>query len=107
METMITVHMSEAEVARDLHAVLAKVRQGVEVVIEQDHRPVAVLKPSAPVRPGRKLSECIALAKAYEERLGEAPIPDEDFADDVQAGIDARRDSFEPPAWDQPSTPAC
>jgi len=40
---MATVHMSEAEVARDLHAVLAK---------------------------------------------------------DVQAGIDARRDSFEPPAWD-------
>jgi len=41
--------MSEAEVARDLHAVLAKVRQGVEIVIEQDHRPVAVLKSSPPV----------------------------------------------------------
>jgi antitoxin (DNA-binding transcriptional repressor) of toxin-antitoxin stability system len=91
--------MSEAEVARDLHAVLAKVQQGVEIVIEQDHRPVAVLKPS-PTRPGRKLSDCIAMAKAYEAKLGYAPIPDEDFAKDVQAGIDARRDSFEPPAWD-------
>jgi antitoxin (DNA-binding transcriptional repressor) of toxin-antitoxin stability system len=97
---MATVHMSEAEVARDLHAALAKVQQGVEIVIEQDHRPVAVLKSSAPARPGRQLSECIALAKAYEEKLGYAPIPDEDFARDVQEGIDARRDSLEPPAWD-------
>ena len=100
MEAMATVHMSEAEVASDLHAALAKVQQGVEIVIEQDHRPVAVLKPSAPIRPGRKLSECIAMAKAYESKLGNAPIPDEDFADDVQAGIDACRDSFEPPAWE-------
>lgn len=97
---MATVHMSEAEVARDLHAVLAKVQQGIEVVIEQDHRPVAVLKSSKTAGPGRKLSECIALAKAYEAELGSAPIPDEEFAKDVQAGIDARRDSFEPPAWD-------
>jgi hypothetical protein len=100
METMATVHMSEAEVARDLHAVLAKVQQGIEVVIEQDHRPIAVLKSSVPVRPGRKLGECIALAQAYEAKLGYAPIPDEDFAKDVQAGIDSRRDSLEPPAWD-------
>ena len=91
--------MSEAEVAGDLHGALAKVRQGAEVVIEQDDRPVAVLRASEPTRPGRTLSDCIALARAHEERLGEAPIPDADFANDVQAGIDARRDSFEPPAW--------
>ena len=30
--SMATVHMTESEVARDLHAVLAKVQQGVEVV---------------------------------------------------------------------------
>ena len=100
MESMATVHMSESEVARDLHVALAKVRRGVEIVIEQDLQPVAVLKPSPPGRPGRKLGECIALAKAYEAKLGYAPIPDEDFANDVQAGIDARRDSFEPPLWD-------
>lgn len=34
MEAMATIHMSEAEVARDLQAVLAKVQQGVEIVIE-------------------------------------------------------------------------
>jgi antitoxin (DNA-binding transcriptional repressor) of toxin-antitoxin stability system len=99
MKAMATVHMSEAEVARDLHAALAKVQQGVEIVIEQDHRPVAMLVPSAQARPGRKLRECIALAKAYEAQLG-APLPDEDFAQDVLAGINSRRDSFEPPAWE-------
>ena len=97
---MAIVHMSEAELARDLHAVLAKVQQGVEVVIEQNHRPIAVIRPSEAGSPGRKLSECIALAKAYEEKLGYAPIPDADFAKDVESGIDSRRDSFEPPAWD-------
>lgn len=97
---MVIVHMSEAELARDLHTVLAKVQQGVEVIIEQEHRPIAVLKSSVPTRPGRKLSECIALAKVYEANLGYAPMPDEDFAKDVQAGIDSRRDSFELPVWE-------
>jgi hypothetical protein len=62
MEAMATVHMSEAEVARDLHAVLAKVRQGVEIVIEQDHRPFAVLKSSPSA--GRLISEIVADLKA-------------------------------------------
>ena len=97
---MPILHMSEAEVARDLHAVLAKVQQGIEVVVEQDHRPVAVIKPSHPAGPGRKLSECIALAEAYEKKLGYAPLPDLDFTRDVQAGIDEHRDPIEPPAWD-------
>lgn len=95
---MATLHLSEAEVARDLHAVLVKVQQGIEIFVEQDHRSVAVLKRYAPGLPGRKLSECIAMAKAYEARLGYSPILDEDFAKDVQAGIDARRAPFEPPA---------
>jgi antitoxin (DNA-binding transcriptional repressor) of toxin-antitoxin stability system len=97
---MAIVHMSEAEVARDLHAALAKVQQGTEIIIEQDRKPVAVLKPSQSASPGRKLSECIALAKSYEEKLGRAPLPDADFAKDVQVGIDSRRESFEPPAGD-------
>ena len=67
-------HMSDAELARDLHAALAKVQQGVEIIIEQDHRPIAVLKASASVRPGRKLSECIAIAEAYEKKLGYAAL---------------------------------
>jgi antitoxin (DNA-binding transcriptional repressor) of toxin-antitoxin stability system len=98
IEDMATVRITEAELARDIHAVLAKVQKGVEVIVEQDDRPVAVIK--TPQRPGRKISECIALAKAHEETLGVAPVPDPDFARDVQAAIDARREPLNPPAWD-------
>jgi antitoxin (DNA-binding transcriptional repressor) of toxin-antitoxin stability system len=52
VEVMATVRITEAELARDLHVVLAPVREGVEVIVETDHRPVAVIK--APQGPGRK-----------------------------------------------------
>lgn len=98
IEEMATVRITETELARDIHAVLTKVSEGVEVIVERDHRPVAVIK--TPQGPGRKISECIALAKAYEERLGYAPVPDADFAKDVQEAIDAHREPLNPPAWD-------
>ncbi|MBX7134038.1 MAG: hypothetical protein K1X67_15300 [Fimbriimonadaceae bacterium] len=91
---MATVHMSEAEVARDLHSVLAKVQQGVEIVIEQNHRPVAVLKPSKPA--GRMISEVLADLKA---RGSEATM-DDDFARDIEEGINAHRQPWTPPSWD-------
>jgi antitoxin (DNA-binding transcriptional repressor) of toxin-antitoxin stability system len=97
-ENTARVFITEDELARDTHAVLTKVQEGVEVIVEQDHRPVAVIK--TPQGPGRKLSESIALAKAYEARLGYAPIPDPEFAKDVQAGIDARNQPLNPPSWD-------
>ena len=98
IEEMATVHITEAELARDIRAVLAKVQEGVEVIVEQDHRPVAIIK--APQGAGRKISECIALAKAYEEKLGHMPVPDPDFARDVQSAIDAHREPLNPQAWD-------
>jgi hypothetical protein len=95
----MTLRLTEAELARDIHAVLTRVREeGLEVIVEQDHRPVAVIR--TPQGPGRKLSDCIALAKAYEEKLGYAPVPDTDFAADVQAAIDAHREPSNPPEWD-------
>jgi hypothetical protein len=42
------------------------------------------------------VSECIALAKAYEDKLGYAPVPDPDFARDVQAAIDTHRQPLNP-----------
>jgi antitoxin (DNA-binding transcriptional repressor) of toxin-antitoxin stability system len=96
IEVMATVHITEAELARDIHAVLAQVQEGVEVIVEQDHRPVAVIR--TPQGQGRKIGECIALAKAYEEKLGYAPVPDADFAKDVQAAIDVHREPLSPPA---------
>ena len=36
----MTLRLTEAEFARDIHAVLARVREeGLEVIVEQDHRP--------------------------------------------------------------------
>jgi hypothetical protein len=40
--------MAEAELARDVHAVLESVRQGVEVVIEQGDRPSPCSEPPNP-----------------------------------------------------------
>jgi antitoxin (DNA-binding transcriptional repressor) of toxin-antitoxin stability system len=98
IKEMATLRITEAELARDIHAVLAQVQEGVEVIVEQDHRPVAVIK--TPQGPGRKISECIALAKAHEQNLGYASVPDADFAKDVQAAIDAHREPLNPPASD-------
>jgi antitoxin (DNA-binding transcriptional repressor) of toxin-antitoxin stability system len=94
IEDMMSVHMTEAEVARNLHAVLDKVRQGLEVVIEQDNRPVAVIK--APLVKGRRISEVIAALEAS----GANAIIDEDFAGDVEEAIKARREPWNPPSWD-------
>ena len=91
---MATVRMSEAEAALDLHAVLAKVQQGVEVVIERDHRPVAVIR--SPIRSGRPISECIVSAKAS----GSKATLDEGFAKDVEDGIRDRQQPWNPPSWD-------
>jgi antitoxin (DNA-binding transcriptional repressor) of toxin-antitoxin stability system len=86
--------MSEAEAAHDLHAVLAKVQQGIEVVIERDHRPVAVVRP--PIRSGRPISECIASAVASGSKM----TLDEGFAKDVEEGIQDRQQPWNPPSWD-------
>jgi len=86
---MLSVRITEAELALDVRAVLEKIELGSEVIIErEDHRPLAVMRRPQPV--GRKISECIALAKAYEEKLGYAPVPDADFAGDVREGIGER-----------------
>lgn len=91
MRGMATVRITESELTRDVRAVLEKIERGNEVIIErEDHRPVAVIRPPQPV--GRLISECVALAKAYEEKLGYAPVPDPEFAKDVQSGIDAHRE---------------
>jgi antitoxin (DNA-binding transcriptional repressor) of toxin-antitoxin stability system len=93
IEDMATVHMTEAEVAANFAAVLEKVRQGAEIVVEHNHEPVAVMRPAAPLR--RKLSE--VLARMPKDSTA---IMDADFARDVQAAIDSHREPLEPPAWD-------
>jgi antitoxin (DNA-binding transcriptional repressor) of toxin-antitoxin stability system len=91
------IHISEAEAASDFSALMARVRAGAEIVIENGERPVAVLHAAEPAH--RSISECIALAKVHEEETGKAPILDPDFAEDVEE-ILSRRKPWNPPAWE-------
>jgi hypothetical protein len=91
---MATIRMSEAELARDLSSALAKVRQGDELVIEADHREIAIIKPPKPA--GRMISEVVADLRAR----GATVRMDEDFARDIEEGIKAHRKPWNPPSWD-------
>ncbi len=74
--------------------VLEKIGLGIEVVVEYNHRPVALIR--SPLARGRLLSECIALAEA---RVTTA-VPDEGFMQDVAEGIAERSKPGIPPAWE-------
>jgi prevent-host-death family protein len=88
------VHISEAEAASNFANVLARVRAGAEIVIGDDERPVAVIRPAEPQV--RLLSESLRLAK---EHASTATL-DGDFARDLEAAIDSHREPLNPPAWD-------
>jgi len=90
------VHVSEADAARDLPAILERVQAGVEVVIDRNDQPLAVIRAAVPAR--RTISECIALAEAHEKETGNAPVLDADFAADVEE-IVRNRKPWNPPAW--------
>jgi antitoxin (DNA-binding transcriptional repressor) of toxin-antitoxin stability system len=92
---MATIHIPEAEAARDFAALMAHVSAGSEVVIERDSHPVAIVRPPV-AKPGRLLSESIALAEAR----GSSATIDEEFARNVEAAIAAHREPLDPPAWD-------
>ena len=89
-----TLRITEAGLARDIHAVLARVQEGIEVIVEQDHRPVAVIR--TPQRSGRLLFECIALANVR----GSKVTLDEGFMKDVEEGIASRTQPWNPPSWE-------
>lgn len=91
---MSTLRITEAELARDLAAVLAKVRDGIEVIVERDHCPVATIR--RPLSGGQLLSESAARAEAR----GARAIPDEGFAADVEQGITERSQPWNPPRWE-------
>ena len=86
---MAVIHISEAEATRDFAAVLARVRDGEEVVIESNNRPVAVIKSSE--LPRRSASESIALDEVYTKQLGYVPVIDADFAADLEEIIRNRK----------------
>jgi antitoxin (DNA-binding transcriptional repressor) of toxin-antitoxin stability system len=90
---MEPLHISEADLAKDILAILRRVETGAEVIIERDAQPVAVIRPTEPGR--RTISECIARMPA-----DSTATIDTDFAKDVEAAIAAHREPLEPPVWD-------
>lgn len=92
--SMATVRMTDSDVISNFAAVLQKIREGIEVVVEQNHRPVALIR--SPLPEGRLLSECIALAEAR----GTTAVPDEGFMKDVAEGIAERSKPWIPPTWE-------
>ena len=94
---MMQVHMTEAEVIKDIEAVLQKVREGAEIVVEHDSQPIVVLRPATP--PRRTISECIARAEQREKDRGCPVTLDPDFAADVEE-IVRNRQPWNPPSWD-------
>jgi antitoxin (DNA-binding transcriptional repressor) of toxin-antitoxin stability system len=93
IENRERLRMTDAEVANNFAAVLEKLRHGAEVVVEQDHRPVAVISPVK--GPGRPIDECIALAKAH----GSGAKLDEEYAADLGEIIASRR-PLDTSVWD-------
>lgn len=95
MLRMATFRISEAEAARDFAAVLARVREGAEVIIENESSAVAVVVPPNR-RPGRTLSEIIARL----DKRGSLIVPDAEFARDVEETVRSHPEPLDPPEWD-------
>jgi antitoxin (DNA-binding transcriptional repressor) of toxin-antitoxin stability system len=95
IEDMSTMRITEAELAHDLHAVLEKVRQGSEVIVErEDHRPMAVI--SSPRRTGRPITEILSEARHRSSTV----TLDEDFGKDLEEIIASHKQPWNPPSWD-------
>jgi hypothetical protein len=64
------------------------------VIVEQDHRPIAVIR--LPHRSGRPISEIVRQAR---ERNSEVTL-DPDFGKDLEAIIDSHQHAWNPPSWE-------
>ncbi|MFP5231825.1 MAG: hypothetical protein ACLGQX_04245 [Acidobacteriota bacterium] len=89
MLSVAVIRISEADAARDFAGLMARVRTGVEVVIESAAQPVAVLRSAIP--PRRSISESIALAEARSKKLGYEPVMDAEFAADMKEIVRNRK----------------
>jgi antitoxin (DNA-binding transcriptional repressor) of toxin-antitoxin stability system len=94
---MATIRISEADAARDFAGLIARVRLGVEIVIENDAAPAVVLRAAEPAR--RSISESIAMAEARTRELGYKPVMDAGFAADLEEIIGNRKPRNST-AWD-------
>ena len=87
------VRISDLEIVGNFAAALAKVRQGMEVIVEHKRQPVAVLKAMEPE--ARTISEMLALIP--KDSTG---VMGGEFALDVEAVIEAHREPLDTSRWD-------
>jgi antitoxin (DNA-binding transcriptional repressor) of toxin-antitoxin stability system len=89
---MATIYISEAEAYRDFPSLLARVRAGAEVVIEDASSPPVVLRPAA--EPSlRRLSESLRLASAH----GSTVTLDGAFSRDLEVIVNSHQEPLEDP----------
>lgn len=86
---MAVIHISEAEAARTFTTLLAQVRAGDEIIIENGNQPPAILHAATPQT--RSISDSIARAEAYAKEIGYEPVMDADFASDMEEIIQQRK----------------
>ena len=89
--------MTEAEVSSDFAAVLRKIGDGEEVVVDRNGKPLAIIKPAE--QDPLALSDLIALAAQREEERGFAITLDEDFAADMEQIVRERK-PWTPRSWE-------
>jgi antitoxin (DNA-binding transcriptional repressor) of toxin-antitoxin stability system len=95
---MDTIHISEDEATRDFAGLMARVRAGAEVIIENGPSPAVVLRIARKPR-GRLLSDSIAIAEARSKARVYEAVMDAGFAAEMMEIIRNRkpRDNS---AWD-------
>jgi hypothetical protein len=90
-----TIRISEAEAEGNFRALMAQLRVGAEIIIEENSRPVATLR-LIEDPPVRLLSESLRLARQHASTV----TLDEGFGRDLEAIVDSHREPLDPPAWD-------
>ncbi len=91
---MAVIYISEADACRDFAALLARVRAGAEIVIEDNSSPAVILR-LAVERPVRLLSESLRMAREN----GSSATLDGGFARDLEAAVDSHPEPLRSP-WD-------
>jgi antitoxin (DNA-binding transcriptional repressor) of toxin-antitoxin stability system len=86
---MATVHISESEAASDFAGLMARVREGTEVIIESDQDPRSVVLTARP-KDG-SISATLARLKTISDERGHELFMDDDFAADMEEIIQKRK----------------
>ena len=89
------IHVSKAEAASNFAALLERVTEGAEVIIESEARPVAVMR--APTAHGTGLGRLLSESIAILEARGSTVTLDSDFGRDLEEVINSHDEPLAPP----------